>query len=218
MPVGGRDPARHGKICQGRTRGAPCHAGADAAGRAALDRRGVSGSCRHPARSRHDPRQSAGALRPRGRARHRHHGLRRPVVQQVPGQDRLRPRQAARLRRARPGGSANDAGRQAGRVHLRRRAGDPGAAVAARLPHHRRPAARRRNRIDEAIRHRRPQAVAAGARHRRSPRGARSRRQDDFQRDHVRDRYPRFRQRSKKPCGGCRRRSRRASRAANLRA
>ena len=37
-----------------------------------------------------------------------------------------------------------------------------------------------------------PQAVAAGARHRRSPRGGRPRRQDHFQRDHVRDRHPRF--------------------------
>ncbi len=64
--------------------------------------------------------------------------------------------------------------------------------IAARLSHHRRPAARRRNRTDEAVLDRGPQAVAAGARHRRSPRGARSRRQDHFQRDHLRERHPRF--------------------------
>ena len=44
VSVRGRDPARHGEICPGRPRGAPCHAGADAAGRAAVDRRGVSRS------------------------------------------------------------------------------------------------------------------------------------------------------------------------------
>ena len=65
--------------------------------------------------------------------------------------------------------------------------------IAARLSHHRRSAARRRNRTDEAVLDRRPQAVAAGARHRRSPRGGGSRRQDHFQRNHVRDRHPRFR-------------------------
>ena len=86
-----------------------------------------------------------------------------------------------------------DAGGQAGRLHLRRRARDPGTAVAARLSHHRRSAARRRNRADEAILDRGPPAVAAGARHRRPPGGAGSRRQDHFQRDHVRDRHPRFR-------------------------
>ena len=97
VPVRDRDPARHGEICPGRPRGAPCHAGADAAGRAAVDRRGVSRSGRHPARPRHDPGKSAGAVRPRGRARHRHHGFGRAVLQQVPGQDRLRHGQAARL-------------------------------------------------------------------------------------------------------------------------
>src|SRR5204863_200583 len=56
VPVCNRDPARHGEICPGRSRGAPCHARADAAGRAAVDRRGISGSFRHPARARHDSR------------------------------------------------------------------------------------------------------------------------------------------------------------------
>ena len=76
LPACRRDPARHGEICPGRPRGAPCHAGADPAGRAVVDRRGVSGPGRHPARARHDPGQGAGALCPRDRARHRHHAFR----------------------------------------------------------------------------------------------------------------------------------------------
>ena len=155
------------------------------------------------------PGQGAGALCPRRRARHRDHGLGRPVLQQVPGQDRLRSRQAARLCRARPGRGPRDAGGQAGRLHLRRRPGDPGKAAAARLSHHCRPAARRRDRADEAVRRRRPPAVAAGARHRRPQRGAGPRRQDDFERDHVRNRHQGFRHAGKGACGGCPKKCRR---------
>ena len=56
---------------------------------------------------------------------------------------------------------------------------------------------------------RRPQAVAAGARHRRPQRGGGSRRQDDFQRDHVRDRHQAILPRWKRCCGGCRKKCRR---------
>ena len=49
-PRGRRDPARHGQICPRRARGAAAHAGADAAGRAAVDRRGLSRPVRHGAR------------------------------------------------------------------------------------------------------------------------------------------------------------------------
>ena len=59
-----------------------------------------------------------------------------------------------------------------------------------------------------------PQAVAAGARHRRPPRGARSRRQDHFQRDHVRDRHPRFRHAGKDAVAAVGEGLRRGSRAA----
>lgn len=76
--------------------------------------------------------------------------------------------------------------------YLRRRASDPGAIVAARLPHHRGPAARRRDRADEAVPERGPPVVAARARDRRTARHRRSRRQDDFERDHVRNRHSRF--------------------------
>ena len=58
----------------------------------------------------------AGALCPAGRARPRHHGLDRPVGQQIPRQDRLRPRQAARLcgaRRRRSGGISRAESRSA---------------------------------------------------------------------------------------------------------
>jgi cell filamentation protein len=47
-------------------------------GRAALDRRSVSGSSRHRARPRHDCRKGAGAICRRGRAQYRHHGFGRP--------------------------------------------------------------------------------------------------------------------------------------------
>ncbi len=102
LSVRDRDCARHGEICAGRPRGAPGHAGLDAAGRTVVDRRGVSRSRRHRARARHGACEGAGALRPDGGARDRHYRLGRPVLQQVPGQDRLRSRQAARLCRPRP--------------------------------------------------------------------------------------------------------------------
>ena len=51
--------------------------------------------------ARHDAGQGAGALCRPGRARDRHHRVDRARRQQVPGQDRLRSRQAARLCRAR---------------------------------------------------------------------------------------------------------------------
>ena len=50
------------------------------------------------------------------------------VLQQVPRQDRLRPRQAARLRGARPRRGGRLPGGQAGDDHLRRRQGDAAAA------------------------------------------------------------------------------------------
>ena len=106
QPAGARADARH-----------------DAAGRADLDRRGVHGSRRHRAAARHERRQGAGAVFRAGRKGDRHHRLDRARRQQVPGQDRLRPRQAARLRRAGPGRGRRVPGRQAGVADLRRRQG-----------------------------------------------------------------------------------------------
>ena len=82
--------------------------------------------------------------------------------------------------------------------------GDAGAPGAARLPHHRRPAKGRRDRDDAAVSERRPQAVAARPRHRRPPRRGRSGRQDDFERNHVRDRHPRFRDAGEDPVAAVR--------------
>ena len=103
LPRTGGGAPRHGQICPHRPRGPARDAGADAAGGAAVDRRGVSRSVRHRTHSRRDPGADAGAVRPRYPARHRHHRLGRPLLQQVPGQDRVRSRQASRLRRARSG-------------------------------------------------------------------------------------------------------------------
>ena len=64
-------------------------------------------------------------------------------LQQIPRQDRLRPRQAARLCRDRRQRSAGVSRAEAGELHLRRRQGQRGALRARRLSPHRRPAARR---------------------------------------------------------------------------
>ena len=53
------------KYVQSRARSAPRHAGADAAGRAAVDRRGLSRFDRHRAAARHERGQRAGAFRAR---------------------------------------------------------------------------------------------------------------------------------------------------------
>ena len=97
--------AEHGQICRRRPRGAQTDAGADAAGRAAVDRRSVSRPDRHRAPAWHDRGQSAGALCAASGKRSRHYDFGRAVGQQISRQDRLRHGQAARLCRARPVGS-----------------------------------------------------------------------------------------------------------------
>ena len=68
----GRDPPGHGEISRGRPRGAGRDAPPDAAGRAALDRRGVSrserngGSCTASRRRRPSPRSRGGSRRRSG--------------------------------------------------------------------------------------------------------------------------------------------------------
>ena len=140
----------------------------DAAGRADFDRRGVHGSRRYRAAARHERRQGAGAVFRACRKGDRHHRLHRPCRQQVPGQDRLRPRQAARLRRAGPGRGRRVPRRQAGAVHLRRRQGRRGPLRQGRLPPDRRSPARRRGRADAPLRRRGPAAVAPRPRRRRA--------------------------------------------------
>ena len=136
LPARHRHPAGHGQVRRRRPRGARADARADAAGRAALDRRGVHGPGRHRAAARHERRQGRWRALPRKVEReHRHHGLDRARRQQVPGQDRLRSRQAARLCRARQGRGRGVPRRQAGDADLRRRQGRGAAARQGRLPH-----------------------------------------------------------------------------------
>ena len=166
-PHASRRAAGHGEICARRPRGARPHAQAHAAGRAGVDRRGVHGSFRHRAPAWHErrPRRSR-ASPPRSRAP-RHHRFDRALLQQVPRQDRLRSRQAARLCRARRRGGGRLPGAEAGDADFRRRQDGAAAAGARRPAHHRRPAARRRDRIDAPLRRRRRAACAARARPRR---------------------------------------------------
>ena len=119
-----RHPARHGQVCRRRPRGPRADDGAHAAGRAALDRRGLPRPDRHRAAARHQPGARCWrASRARVESEHRHHRVDRAGRQQVPRQDRLRPRQAARLCRARRAEAAGLPRRQAGVAHLRRRQG-----------------------------------------------------------------------------------------------
>ena len=82
----------------------PRHDGdAHAAGAAAVDRRGGAGPRRHRGAARRAAGRGAGALRPRRRAAGRRHRLDRAGRQPAAGEDRRRPRQAARLRGDRRG-------------------------------------------------------------------------------------------------------------------
>ena len=78
-------------------------AGDHPAGRAALDRRGVSRSHGNRAAAPQLPGPHPGAAGPAIESRNRRHRLHRLELQQVSGQGRLRPRQTARLRGDRAG-------------------------------------------------------------------------------------------------------------------
>ena len=80
---------------------------------------------------RMSPARSLARFARRVEDEHRHHGLDRAFGQQVPRQDRLRPRQAARLRGARAGRGRGVSGGQAGRLHLGRRQGRARRACSA---------------------------------------------------------------------------------------
>ena len=193
----------------GRPRSAPDDAGADAACRTAVDRRGFPRSLRHRAAARHVARQGAGALCPRGRDQAAHHRLDRPVLQQIPRQGRLRPRQAAGLCGARRERSAGVPGAEAGQLHLRRRQGERGAVGARRLPPHRRSATHQRDRADAPLRRGRPPPGPACARHRCAHGQRRSRNQERVLGDDVRPRHRRISARSSGFCGLWRRKYRR---------
>ncbi len=85
---------------------------ADAAGAAAVAGRSLDRSRRLGAPARRDGRRSAGAAAGRDRARSGHHRLDRARRQQVPGQDRVGSRQAARLLGDRRRGGARRSSRR----------------------------------------------------------------------------------------------------------
>ncbi len=185
MPARPCDQARHGEICPGGTRGARHDGSPHPAGRAAVDRRSLPRPHRHRAPARHDAGEDACAFCQVHRNRDRHHGLDRTVAEQVPCQDRLRSRQAARIFNARLERGAVIPGAAAGDLHLGRRQGYGGGARPRRLSHHRGSAARRRDRADAPLRHRRPAARTPLLRHRYANRQPGSRNQKRFCRNDV---------------------------------
>ena len=86
LPPRGGDQAEHGEIQQGGPRGAPAHAGADAAGGAGLHRRGLPRPHRHGAAASRQPGPDPGPLRPQGgeRDRHQHLGRACPTTSSWP--------------------------------------------------------------------------------------------------------------------------------------
>ena len=118
-----RRQARHEEVRGRRPRGPGDDAEPDATGGAALDRRGLHGSLGHRVPASRQPSCHAGGAGPPGEGRALHHDLRRPQLQQVPGQDRLGPGQAAWLCRGRPGGCPGLSGSQAGRSAVGREPG-----------------------------------------------------------------------------------------------
>ncbi len=110
------------------------------------------------------PARALARFAKKGRGRDRDHGLRRHRAQQVPGQDRIRPRQAARLRGHRAGGRRRVPRRQAGRHPARRRRRGPRAAGSRRHPHRRRHPPCRSQGVRASARRARASSVAAGAR------------------------------------------------------
>ena len=172
----GRHP-RHGEIFAGGRRDPRDDALPHPAGGAALHRRGLSRSRRDIRAASRQPGAQPGAPGAGGRAAHRRHRLHRPQLQQIPGQDRLGPRQAPRLRadRARRGGRLPRP--QAGRPHLGRGQGAPGPAGGRRHRHHRRSQGRPGDRARRPLRQHRPPALPFRPGRGRSP--GRPRRRDE---------------------------------------
>ena len=148
LPGCRRHPARHGEIRRASAAQIRAHDGrADAAGRAAVDRRGVPRPHRHRRRcTRRSPAEVLARFAKRVEDRDRRHHLGRPQPQQVPRQDRLRPRQAARLCGDRQGRDAGVPRRQPVEPDLRRRQGVRRDAAQGRLRDHRPAAGRSRPR------------------------------------------------------------------------
>jgi hypothetical protein len=90
LPRRRRDPAEHGEICDGRAAGARHDARSDAAGSAAVDRRGLSRTRRHRTAAPRPAGANSRQVRPRVEGRDRHQRFGRPLLLQVPRQGRLR--------------------------------------------------------------------------------------------------------------------------------
>ncbi len=101
-PVGRSDPSRHGKISQCRQGGTRRNETTYPLRGADLDRRSVSRSIGNPSASRRGPGANAGKPRPPGRGDARHQPFDRAQRQQISSEDRVRSRQAARLRGVEP--------------------------------------------------------------------------------------------------------------------
>ena len=136
VPARHHRPAQHGEIRRRRPRGARADAGADAAGRAAVDRRGFHRSLRHRAAARHERRPRRWRASPR-RSRRRSASRSRsgsPPTSSSPRSPPISTSRAASRCWARPRPPAFLAP-QAGDLHLRRRQGGGSSASPRRLPH-----------------------------------------------------------------------------------
>ena len=127
------------------------------------------------------------------RAGDRHHGVDRPQPQQIPGQDRLRPQQAARLLGDRQGGDHLVPRRQAGALRVGHRPEDQRQPGQGRADHAGADPIDGGARPRRALRQAGRASVAPGARPGCAHRRSRGRDQERVGGNHVRYRHRRFR-------------------------
>ena len=135
------------------------------------------------------PAKTLADVRGPRRARARDHGVDRAFRQQIPGQDRVRSRQAARLRGARARRRGGVPGDAPGHPDFRRRQGGADPLQQGRHIDRRRPPAHRRERADAPLRRRRRAALQSRAWPRPAAGACRPRGQEHLGRDHVRRRH-----------------------------
>ena len=202
-----------------RPRGARADARPHAAGRAGVDRRGVPRPVRAPSACTACRRRRRWPASPTESSARSGSPCRSdsPATSSSPRSPPI-----STSRAASPCSAATEAAAflapRAGDPDLRRRQGDAGAARTRRLAHHRRPAARRRDRADAPLRRRGRAALAARARDRRPPRQRRSAKPRACRPRPPSTRTSPTSARSNCGSGGCPRKSPAASRAASSRA